>query len=268
MLAAALSGLPFSMTVHGSHIFFERSRWRLDIKTARAAFVVCISHFAKSQVMAVAPVERWADLHIVHCGVDPSLYEEPILEEGRFRMLAVGRLDREKGLPLLLDAVRLVREEVPGLRLDLIGDGPDRAALEQRVRELGLDDVVGFLGSQAQAVVREQMRTTDLFVMASFAEGLPVVLMEALAARTPVLSTNIMGVPELVEDGVMGRLVRPADSHALAAALLELARATPEARRAMGDAGRSAVEKHFDVRLESAKLAALFQRYGTARQPG
>jgi len=242
-------------------MFFERSRWRLDIKTARAAFVVCVSSFAKRQVMAVAPVERWRDLHIVHCGVDPSTYDEPTSEAGRFRVLAVGRLDKEKGLPVLLDAVKIVHDDVPALRVDLIGDGPERAALEQRVRELGLQEVVRFLGSQSQAVVRGEMRTSDLFVMASFAEGLPVVLMEALAARTPVVSTNIMGVPELVEDGVMGRLVPPADVNALAAAMVEMAELTPEARRAMGEAGRSVVEEHFDVRRESARLAALFQRY-------
>ena len=266
MLAAALGGLPFSMTIHGPHVFFERSRWRLDIKTAQAAFVVCISHFARSQVMAVTPVERWQDLHIVHCGVDPSAYDEPTDEAGRFRVLVVGRLDKEKGLPVLLDAAKIAHAQVPALRVDLIGDGPDRAALEDRVRKLGLDEVVRFLGSKSPAIVREELRVADLVVMSSFAEGLPVVLMEALAARTPVVSTNIMGVPELVRDRIAGRLVPPGDVDALAAAVVEMAELTPEARRALGEAGRSVVEEHFDVRQEAARLAALFELHRPSKQ--
>ena len=201
----------------------------------------------------------------MHCGVTPSSYQEPLPEPGRFRLLTVGRLEQVKGIPLLLDAVAAAHHDHPELRLDVVGDGPHRAQLEQYARDLGLTGVVRFLGVLDQAAVRAELRAADAFVLASFAEGLPVVLMEALAARTPVLATRIMGVPELVEDGVSGRLVPPADVDSLVTALRELAELTPEARRRMGDAGRQVVEAHFDARTEAQRLSRLFARYaGTA----
>lgn len=260
MLAAELAGLPFSMTVHGSDIFFERSRWRLDVKCARARFVVCISQFTKSQVMTVAPVETWDRLHVVHCGVHPALYGEPVPSPGRFRLLTIGRLAQVKGIPLLLDAVAVLRETVPDVVLDIIGDGPHRPALERRARDLGLERNVRFLGVQDQAAVRAELLETDVLVLASFAEGLPVVLMEALASRTPVVATRIMGVPELVDDGVVGLLVPPADVDALIGALQRMADLGPEERRSMGDRGRRVVEESFDAAAEAAKLAELFSQ--------
>jgi len=258
MLAARLAALPFSMTIHGPDVFAERSRWRLDLKCAEAAFVVCISQFAKSQVMVVAPVDTWERLHIVHCGVHPELYGEPVAQDGRFRLVTVGRLEQVKGIWLLLEAVAQLRD-VPGLELHVVGDGPQRAELEQRARALGIEQQVRFLGAVSQAAVREELLRADLFVTASFAEGIPVVLMEALASRTPVVATRIMGVPELVQDGVAGRLVPPADVDALAAALRDMAALSPQERRAMGEAGQRIVAEQFDVTTEAGHLATLFQ---------
>lgn len=259
MLASTVSGIPYSFTLHGPDIFFEPIHWRLDEKIARAAFVACISHFCRSQGMIFSDPAHWERLHIVHCGVDPSLYDTPRGAPAK-RLLFVGRLAVVKGLPVLLRALHQVAAEHPDLRLTLIGDGPERAALEDEARALGLSGMVDFVGYKGQGEVAQALRDADILVLPSFAEGLPVVLMEALAARVPVLTTRIAGVGELVEDGVSGRLVAPGDPAELADALRAMLNAPPEVHAAMGQAGRARVVAEFDSATEAGKLAALIAR--------
>jgi glycosyltransferase involved in cell wall biosynthesis len=256
LLAARLAGLPFSMTVHGSRIFFEAVDAALDVKVAEAEFVACISDFTRSQVMVFAPESCWPKLHVVHCGVQPARFELPrAADPSRFRVVAVGRLAPEKGVSNLLRATAAAH--VAGLDLVLAGDGPDRAELEALARELGVDAT--FTGSMNQSEVRELLRDTDVLVSPGLAEGLPTSIIEALAARVPVVASRLAGIPELVEDGVSGRLVSAGNVEALAAALVELHALGPEGRRAWGDAGRAAVERDFDVDREAARLAAIFR---------
>lgn len=256
MLASAVSGIPYSFTLHGPDIFFEPYHWRLDEKIARASFVACISHFCRSQAMIFSAPAHWDRLHIVHCGVDPALYDTPRGTPAK-RLLFVGRLAAVKGVPVLFETLRDVAPDHPGLHLTLIGDGPERRALEDKARVMGLSGMVTFAGYKGQAEVAQALRETDILVLPSFAEGLPVVLMEALAARVPVLTTRIAGVGELVEDGISGRLVAPGDPVALTDALRALLDATPEDRAAMGAAGRARVVAEFDSVTEAGKLAAL-----------
>lgn len=263
MLASAVSGIPYSFTLHGPDIFFEPYHWRLDAKIARAAFVACISHFCRSQAMIFSDKAHWDRLHIVHCGVDPALYDSPRGAAGK-QLLFVGRLAAVKGVPVLFQAMQDIAKDHPDMRLTLIGDGPERKALEDQARAMGLSAMVDFAGYRAQAEVAAALRETDILVLPSFAEGLPVVLMEALAARVPVLTTRIAGVGELVEDGVSGRLVAPGDPVALADALRALLEATPEDRAVMGEAGRARVVAEFDSVTEAGKLAALIAAAGGA----
>jgi glycosyltransferase involved in cell wall biosynthesis len=263
MLASAVSGIPYSFTLHGPDIFFEPYHWRLDAKIARAAFVACISHFCRSQAMIFSSPAHWDRLHIVHCGVDPSLYDSPRETAGK-RVLFVGRLAAVKGVPVLFQAMTEIASDHPDLSLTLIGDGPERRALEDQARAMGLSGNVHFAGYKGQAEVAAALRDTDLLVLPSFAEGLPVVLMEALAARVPVVTTRIAGVGELVEDGTSGRLVAPGDPVALAAALRAVLEATPEDRAAMGNAGRARVQAEFDSVTEAGKLARLIAKGGAA----
>ncbi|MGB5975244.1 MAG: glycosyltransferase, partial [Nodosilinea sp.] len=215
MLAAELGGFSFSFTMHGPHIFFEPYRWRVDEKIGRAKFVVCISHFCRSQAMIFSRPEQWDKLRIVHCGVDPSLFD-PVTHEGTGkRLLYVGRLAAEKGLPVLLESLTELVHSEPELILTVVGDGADRALLEQQVFDLGLQDHVRFLGYQSQSAVREHLKNTDVFVLPSFAEGIPVVLMEAMAAGVAVVATQVAGVSELVLSGVNGYVVAPGDRLAL-----------------------------------------------------
>ncbi len=261
MLASRISGVPYSFTMHGPGIFFEPERWRIDAKMAHAAFTACISDFCRSQGMIFAAREHWPRLHIVHCGVDPARYDRPRAAGAGLRLLFVGRLAAVKGVPVLFEALTGLRARHPGLRLTLIGDGPERPGLEAEARALGLEAAVTFAGYRSQAEVAEALAETDILVLPSFAEGVPVVLMEAMAARVPVVTTRIAGIPELVEDGASGCLVPPGDPAALAAALDRLA-ADADLRARMGAAGRARVVADYDSRVEAARLAALIRAAG------
>ncbi|MGR3465781.1 glycosyltransferase [Limimaricola sp.] len=257
MLASEISGIPHSFTLHGPDIFFAPDHWALGEKIACARFVACISDFARSQAMLFSDPAHWPKLHVVHCGVDPALYADapPPPDD---RLLFVGRLSAVKGVPVLLRALAKARETRPYLTLDLVGDGQDRAALERLVRDLGLGDGVRFHGYRGQSEVAALLRDTGLLVLPSFAEGVPVVLMEAMAAARPVIATRVGGVSELVEHGRSGLLVPPGAEVPLAEAIAALA--GDQARRAaMGEAGRAAVMAGFDARLEAARLAALLR---------
>ena len=266
MLAAEIAGLPHSFTLHGPDIFFAPEHWRLDEKVARATFVACISNFARSQAMLFSDRAHWDKLHIVHCGVEPGRYASPVEGPGT-RLLYVGRLDAVKGVRVLFDALQIARAERPGLTLTLIGDGPDRAALERAAPE-----GTSFLGFRNQDDVAAALAEHDALVLPSFAEGVPVVLMEAMAAARPVVATSVGGVSELVRHGETGLLVPPGDEVALARALVKIS-GDAALRQRLGLAGRERVRSEFDAREEAARLAILFHAYGAgaprpARRPG
>lgn len=253
MLAAPLAGIGYSFTLHGPDDLEEPRHWRLDEKIARAAFVACISHYARAQAMLHAARPHWDRLHVIHCGVDPARYDRPRERRGG-RLLFVGRLAAVKGVPVLFQAFAAARAQRPDLHLTLIGDGPERRALESEAAALGLSGAVTFAGYQSQEAVAEALARADALVLPSFAEGVPVVLMEAMAARLPVVATRVAGVPELVADGVSGLLVPPGDPAPLAEAIL---RALAD-DGAMGAAGRATVTAAFDSATEAARLAILF----------
>ena len=253
MLAAALGGFTFSVSLHGPYIFYDPYRWRLDEKMKRALFVSCISYFCRSQAMLFAPLEKWDRMHIVHCGVDPTLFQVVSHNHPGQRLLYTGRLAAAKGLPILLQSLAQLKSTHPDLVLTIIGDGADRPALEEMTIDLELTGNVKFVGYKSQAEVREAMQQTDVFVLPSFAEGVPVSLMEAMAAGVPVVTTQIAGISELVENGVSGYLVPPGDVASLADRIQTLLD-NPELRSQFGAAGRAKVEKEFDIRREAAWL--------------
>lgn len=257
MLASEISGIPYSFTMHGPDDFFEAVHWRLGEKIARARFVAAISDFARSQGMLYARRTDWAKIHVVHCGIDPALYAGQPQGPGG-DLLFVGRLAAVKGVPVLFEALALARQTRPDLCLTLIGDGPERAALELEAKPLG--DAARFVGYQSQAEVAQALTRADLLVLPSFAEGVPVVLMEAMAAGLPVIATRIAGIPELVTDGVSGILVPPGDAAQLAEAILSVL-ADPAQKAAMGAAGRAKVARDFNIQTEAAWLGALFSAY-------
>ena len=259
MLAGALSGIRWSFTTHGPDIFFEPHHWRIDEKAARASFVACISHFCRSQLMCFADRQHWNRFHIVHCGIDPARYA-PNPDKHGLTALFVGRLAAVKGVPVLFDAIVAMADRHPDLTLRLVGDGPDRPALEAEIARHGLTDRVVFLGYRSQAEVADELAQADVFVLPSFAEGVPVVLMEAMAAQVPVLTTRIAGIPELVEDKVSGLVVPPGDVAAFTDAL-EVLLSDPDKRAQFGAAGRAKVVEEYNAAKEARWLSELICSY-------
>jgi colanic acid/amylovoran biosynthesis glycosyltransferase len=256
-------GWTWSFTMHGPNEFYDVSQFRLAEKAQSASFVACISDFARSQVMGFVPEDQWSRLRVVHCGVDPEEYDpsrEPAKAENGhgFRILYVGRLVPFKGQGILLEGLAALRAEGIEATLTLIGDGPSRVDLEEKAKALGISDSVTFAGSIGQDEIRAYFAAADAFCLPSFAEGVPVVLMEAMAMRVPVVTTRVMGISELVEDGVEGLLVRPGRLDELTRALATLA-ADPELRRNLGNSGREKVAAEFDVREAGRELARILQ---------
>ena len=254
-MAAELGGFTFSFTMHGPAEFLEPRLWWIDEKVRRALFVNCISHFCRSQAMLFSPVDCWDKLMIVHCGVEPDLFEMRQHTGRGKKLLFVGRLAAAKGLPVLLDAIA----KLDDVTLEIAGDGPDRLMLVEQARRLGIAERVRFLGYQSQAQVRDLLKQADIFVLTSFAEGVPVVLMEAMAAGVPVITTRIAGIPELVKDGESGLLIAPGDAGATAAAIHQLVE-DPSLRTRLAAAGRRKVEQEFDIGVEARRFAAILAR--------
>lgn len=263
LLAATLAGdeLSWSYTMHGPTEFYDVRHHRLAEKASDARFVVCISDFARSQLMGMISPEHWGKLHVVHCGVDVERFSpvDRVRDQGAIRITCVGRLVPEKGQWLLIQAVASMCAAGEQVDLTLVGDGPQRVHLEELARRLEVTRYVEFLGAVAHSEVEGVLQRTDIFCLPSFAEGVPVVLMEAMAMELPVVACRVMGIPELIEDDVSGRLVRPGSSEDLVAVLSGLAH-DAEARRVLGREARARVEAEFDLRGSAAQLRSLYEQ--------
>ena len=171
------------------------------------------------------------------------------------KLLFVGRLDPVKGLRVLMEAFEAARAEIPEITLSIIGDGRDRSFVVAEAKRIG---GIGVLGYRSQDYVAEKLSQSDVLVLPSFAEGVPVALMEAMASGRPVIATRVGGVQELVEDGISGCVVAPGDVTGLTEAMVKMAD-DPLLRRAMGEAGRAKVAAEFAVDREAALLKELFE---------
>ncbi len=252
----------WSFTMHGPLELWDVERHRLPQKVRSAAFVVCISDFTRSQLMAKVPEDQWPKLHVVHCGLDPDVFvrRTPYAESGV--VLSVGRLVPDKGFPVLLQALRRVVDEGVDGQLVLVGSGNEEAHLKTTAERLGIADRVTFTGAVDQDQIRDLYERAAVFCSSSFAEGLPFVLMEAMALEVPVVATRIAGVPELVEDGVTGRLVTPGRADELASVLADVLR-DPVGRDRMRRAGRARVVSDFNAASSARRLVDLFSSVET-----
>jgi glycosyltransferase involved in cell wall biosynthesis len=249
----------WSLTMHGPTEFSDVLAHRLAQKARSAAFVVCISDFARSQLMALLDEDAWEKLCVVHCGIEPAHYEgrvEPAAD-GPLRVLCVGRLVPEKGQAVLIDALERIRGSGRDVTCTFVGDGPSRDRLESAIAARGLHGAVTVTGALDQDAVREHYLNSDAFCLPSFAEGVPVVLMEAMAAGLPVVTTRIAGIPELVTDGRDGLLVAPGRADRLADALTALAD-DPDLRRRLGEQARETVRRDFNLQTIGPTLRDLF----------
>lgn len=259
MLVHSLGGPPYSFTVHGPEEFMRPVG--LAEKIQRASLVVAISSFGKSQLCLWTPYEQWPKIHIIRCGLEQGFYKD--VETGQppatTRLTCVGRLTEAKGQPLLIEAAARLAAKNIDFSLVLAGDGPLRATLESLIDRLRLRDRVRITGWISSAQVREELLASRAMVLPSFAEGLPVVIMEALALRRPVLTTYVAGIPELVTHGETG-WVFPAGSVEDLSRAMEQCLLCPDTEIArMGEAGYRRVVRLHSVDEEARKLAELFR---------
>jgi colanic acid/amylovoran biosynthesis glycosyltransferase len=261
LIASRVFPITFSITVHGPDEFYDVSQYRLPQKITSASFICCIGAYARSQLMKLSPASEWGKFEISPLGVDSSAFApRPFRENPEiFDLICVGRLTPAKGQHILIAAIARLLKEGRSIRLRLVGDGPDRRSLEKMVDELGLGDHVIFEGAVNQDRIRSLYTQADLFVLASFAEGIPVVLMEAMAMEIPCVTTFITGIPELIRDGVDGILIQPSDDVELAKAIARLAD-DAMLRRGIGEQGRKRVREKYDLARNTARLASIFER--------
>lgn len=250
------AGWRWSFTMHGPTELSEVRRFNLRRKVEAADIVVCISDFCRSQLFRLVDEDQWSKLHVVRCGVDTDEFSfvDRRSRCGRpLTVLSVGRLAVDKGHALLLEAAALASSRALPLHFVLAGDGPERNRLEARLRLLGLDDVVEMIGPVGQDRLAELYHDADIFCLPSFAEGLPIVLMEAMSTGLPVVSTNVAGIPELVRHGETGLLVAPGRPDRLVEALETLA-GDGDLRHRIGAAARGAVQVEYDLHRNVARL--------------
>ncbi|WP_297573721.1 glycosyltransferase family 4 protein [uncultured Deefgea sp.] len=222
VLAKRISACTLSYTIHGPDEFHDVAGQQLAAKVAAADWIVCISQFARSQLMQFSHPQDWSKIHVVRLGIFDH-YALPKRHGAEvFTVLCVGRLTPAKGQIVLLNAIAALRREGMSLRLILCGAGPSEDLLRQQIEQLNLSLDVELTGPLSKEAVRQLYAEADLFVLPSFDEGIPVVLMEAMASGLPCISTRVAGIPELIEHNVNGYLVPPGDVHALSLAIARL----------------------------------------------
>jgi colanic acid/amylovoran biosynthesis glycosyltransferase len=268
MLGRLLGGPPYSITMHGPEEFDAPGPLALREKARHAAFVVAISHFTRSQLCRWCATADWPKIHVVRCGLDGVFLEgtgTPVPD--RPRLVSVGRLAEQKGQLLLVEAAARLRDRGADFELVIVGDGPMRQELEQLIDRLGLRDRVRITGFLDNRAVRRELEAARALVLPSFAEGLPVVIMEAMALGRPVIATYIAGIPELVESGQTGWLIPAGAVEPLVDAMAEALAAGPDELDRMGRDGAARAALQHDAATEAGKLAALIAGPTTVDDP-
>jgi colanic acid/amylovoran biosynthesis glycosyltransferase len=261
-----LTGIPYSFTAHGFDLHVDRHM--LCEKVGGAAFVVAVSDYNRRLILEECGERAGARVAVVHCGVDTDFFRprETAAPERPFSILCVGTLHEVKGQGYLVEACRLLAESGADVACTLVGDGPDRAALTEQIAASGLEERVTIVGRRTRGEVAELLSRANVLVSPSVPtaegkrEGIPVVLMEAMASGVPVVASGISGIPELVEDETSGLLVPPRDPSALASALRRL-HDDQALRERLARAGREKVDREFDVRKNADELVRRFRAH-------
>jgi glycosyltransferase involved in cell wall biosynthesis len=264
-LVHALGGPSFSFTVHGPDEFDAPRQLKLREKAKAAAFVIAITSYCRSQLFRWVDPQDWSKIKIVRCTPDPTFLEaESATAEFHGQLVCVGRLCEQKGQLTLIEALRRLAADGIRVRLVLAGDGPMRADIERAARAAGLESWVRITGWINSGQVKDELLAADALVLPSFAEGLPVVIMEAMALGRPVLSTIIAGIPELVREGCDGFLVPAGDSSLFADAIKRFLNLSDAQRQQLGANCRERVRHLHVPARQAAYLAELIANGGTA----
>ena len=264
MLTHALGGPNYSFTVHGPEEFDKPEFLGLPEKIRRSAFVVAISSFGRSQLFRLVDFAQWSKIQVVHCGLEKSFHAitpRPIPSEPR--LVCVGRLCEQKGQLLLVEAAYQLAKKGIAFQLVLAGDGEMRAEIEALISRYQLTSNIRITGWISSDQVREEILASRALVLPSFAEGLPVVIMEAMALHRPVLSTYVAGIPELVIPGENGLLFPAGSVDALAETMEHFLAYSDDVLQNMGVAAYQRVIQRHDIDTEAARLAELFRKYSS-----
>ncbi|TXT24876.1 MAG: putative glycosyltransferase [Gallionellaceae bacterium] len=263
LLAHVLGGPPYSFTFHSEQ---ESLFDGIGEKVSHAAFVVAISSFSRGQIYNLVNPAHWPKVKVVHCGLEPAFFSctpVPVPIEPLF--ICVGRLSAKKAHTLLIEAAHELAYKGIEFKLVLAGDGEIRAELEELIARYGLTKQIRITGWISSEQVREEMLAARALVLPSFSEGLPVVIMEAMSLRRPVLATYVAGIPELVLSGENGWLFPAGSVDSIANAIEECLSAPLDELQRMGDAGYLRVMERHSIDTEAAKLAALFRASDASR---
>lgn len=268
LLMTRIFSVTMSATFHGPDEFNDPAAFHLARKVAASAFVCTISRYGASRVMKVCDASLWDKIEVARLGVNPSdfLPAPPRQPRARVEIICVARLAPVKAQRILIDAVARLVEDGRDVRLQLVGDGPDRPMLEARSAAARLDGRVLFHGWLNQDRVAALYRESDIAALSSFDEGIPVALMEPMAMQIPCVATYVAGVPELIQDGVNGLLVPASDVDALRCALARLVD-DPALRCRLGKAARERILDQFDLLKNVDLLAEIFTRRLPSREP-
>lgn len=261
MLASVLGNIPYSFTVHGPEEFDKPQALKLGAKIAKAKFVVAISQYGCSQLYRWASFNDWPKVKVVHCGLEPAFFqvpEQPIPTSPR--LLCIGRLCEQKGQLLLVEAARRLKEKGVQFHLTLAGDGEMRSDIEALIDQHKLQEHISITGWISSNQVQQYLLDSQIMVLPSFAEGLPVVIMEAMALKRPVISTYVAGIPELVVPGETGWLCPAGDIDALVEAMQKALTASRQELQAMGEQGYQRVLNQHHIDKEASLLARYFRQ--------
>jgi len=265
MFASRLSGIPFSFTVHGPGDFEKGPLLSLDEKLRFASFAACVSAFGRSQLMLLTDPTQWRKIIVIHCGLDSEfLNGEPSAVPSAPRLVCVGRLCKEKAQHVVISAARQLREAGEPCEIVLVGDGPTRGEIEELIARMNLQESIKLIGWAPSERIRTEIRSARALVLASFAENMPVVIMEAMSLGRPVISTFVAGIPEMVQPQKNGWLVPAGDETALTRAMREALAAPSDRLTAMGEAGRAYVLDQHDAVKEAQKLKDFIKTFSAS----
>ena len=260
MLARAMGGVSYSFTSHGPDEFVDPSLLSMQLKIHHAAFVVAISNYCRVQLIRFSSYDYWDKIIIAHCGLHiDEFLPNFITEPDNHNLVCVGRLCPQKGQLLIPQALAQLKNEFPRLKVHFIGDGESRVAFEQAIAKYDVGDFVALYGWRSNVEVRQFISESRALLLPSFAEGLPVVIMEALALGRPVISTYIAGIPELV-DSQCGWIIPAGSVDDMVIAIRQALTATPDQLSALGKEGRARVEQHHNLKIIANQLHDSFLR--------
>ena len=265
-----LTGISYSFTAHANDIF--KSPWQMEQKIKDATFcATCTGYNAKYLKENYLTSSNTSDnnkIFKVYHGIDLKLFKPlprpNITDDKKVKLISVARLREKKGFIYLIDAIQILKDRGIPINLTIIGEGPERQRLEKRIETLGLKNNIQLIGAVSHQEVRDYLQDSDIFVLPCIIasdnsrDGIPNVILEAMAMELPVISTWVSAIPEAVEHEKTGLLVHPKDPEGIANAVIQLYK-TPKKRVLYGKAGRKKVKVEFDLTKNTQILVNLFE---------